>query len=281
MKHQPVVCCFESRRAEEMATLIERNGGSPLTAPSMQEIPIEDNPEALSFITQAIEGQFPLLILMTGVGTAALFDVAKVHQLFDPLIAAMQSMDIIVRGPKPVPVLSNAGLKFAIKAPEPNTWRELLQSMDEAAESEPERFRLSGRRIAIQEYGLPNNRLYEELRSRGALVTRVPVYRWALPDDTTPLESAIRKIVDNNVDILMFTSANQVSNVLSVAESLSLDSAFRTACGRTMVASIGPTCSEALTDQGFRVEFEASPPKMGQMVRGSIMHWRENCEAPR
>ena len=106
-------------------------------------------------------------------------------------------------------------------------------------------------------------------------MTPVPVYRWALPEDTTPLETALQETAAGNVDILLFTSANQVSNVLAVSEQLGkLAEILASLENRTQVASIGPTCSEALTDNGFPVHFEASPPKMGQLVRGAIEAWR-------
>ena len=270
---QPLVCSFESRRATEMKALIERHGGHALSAPSMQEIAIDENPEAIEFIRRAIADEFPVVILMTGVGTDALFDVARSQNQYEELLQAFHRAHLVVRGPKPASALAKAGLKYAIKAPEPNTWRELLQSLDLADKSADSGIKLQGCQIAVQEYGLPNQQFYEALNQRGAVITRVPVYRWALPDDLEPLQNCIHQIVRGEADLLMFTSANQVSNVLLVAEQLGLDVKFRDACSDVMLASIGPTCSEALKEQGFRVDYEASPPKMGPMVRGALQAW--------
>ena len=41
------VVSFESRRAKEMAELIRRYGGEPVTAPSMREVPLSENRAAL------------------------------------------------------------------------------------------------------------------------------------------------------------------------------------------------------------------------------------------
>src|SRR3954449_8382610 len=41
------VVSFESRRATEMAAIIESYGGRPRVAPSMREVPLEQNAEAL------------------------------------------------------------------------------------------------------------------------------------------------------------------------------------------------------------------------------------------
>ena len=79
-----------------------------------------------------------------------------------------------------------------VTAPEPNTWREVLAALDGAQHE----FSLDGRRVAVQEYGASNPDLLAGLEARGARVTRVPVYQWALPDDLAPLEAGARAIVD-------------------------------------------------------------------------------------
>src|SRR5579864_6066069 len=43
------VLSLESRRGAEMAKLIESNGGEAVVAPSMREVPLETNTEALEF----------------------------------------------------------------------------------------------------------------------------------------------------------------------------------------------------------------------------------------
>src|SRR5437588_817277 len=120
------VCAFESRMQSEMHALVERQGGIATIAPSMREVPIEENPAA----------------------------------------------------------------------------------------------------VAVQEYGEPNPELYEALAQRHAEVVRVPVYRWALPEDTGPLLSAIRTTIAGQFDVLIFTSAQQLRNVLTVAESAGLRDAW-------------------------------------------------------
>lgn len=268
MNRTPVVCSFESRRSEDMSALIERHGGVPVLAPSMREIPVDHNPVAVDFIQRAIRGEFDVLVLLTGVGTTALFDVAHSQGLYESLRDVLPNMTVVVRGPKPAAVLQNAGLRYNLKAPEPNTWRELLSALDQAHLLRP------GVRIAVQEYGVANQRLYDELQLHGAQVTAVPVYRWELPEDTGPLESAIAQIVAGQIDIVLLTSANQITSALTVAARKCGVKPLVQAVNAHFVGSVGPTCSEALRDQGIEVDFEASPPKMGPLVRGAIAAWR-------
>ena len=122
----------------------------------------------------------------------------------------------------------------------------------------------------MQEYGEVNEALYAALRRRGALVTPVTVYRWALPEDTGPLQAAVSEAATAPFDLLLFTSAQQVRHVLQVAAGLGLEDAWRAASARSVVASIGPTCSEALREAGLKVDLEPSHPKMGTLVREAV-----------
>jgi len=150
-----------------------------------------------------------------------------------------------------------------LMAPEPNTWRELLAALD-AKKSELD---LRGQRVAVQEYGASNPELLSGLEGRGARVTSVPVYRWALPEDLEPLRSAIRTLAQGEVDVALFTTATQLVHLLQVAASMQLEAQVRDALRRTVVASIGPTTSDELRSEGIDVDLEASHPKMGFLVR--------------
>ena len=155
-----------------------------------------------------------------------------------------------------------------VAAPEPNTWRELLAALDakvagglQASES------LIGLKIAVQEYGVSNTDLLHGLEARGAQVTRVPVYRWALPDDLEPLRSAVTSIAGGELDVAIFTTSRQIVHLMEVAASMRQDEAVRDGLRRMVVASIGPTTTDELRNQGVAVDLEASHPKMGFLVR--------------
>ena len=124
------VVSFESRRAKEMAELIRRYGGEPFVAPSMREIPLHENPAALSLLTELESGKFDLLILMTGVGTKTLNEVLLTRYSEERIKAALQKVKLVARGPKPVAALKDLSLQPALVVPEPNTWREILASLD-------------------------------------------------------------------------------------------------------------------------------------------------------
>jgi uroporphyrinogen-III synthase len=258
------VLALESRRAREMATLISAYGGEPIIAPAMREVPIEQNVEALATIDAIVANEFDLVILLTGVGTRALLDlIEKFRGSKDAFVSALRRTKIACRGPKPAAVMRDLRVPIWLVAPEPNTWRELMVLIDHRHKDLP----LQGRRVAVQEYGVQNPELIAALRQRGAQVTRVPVYRWALPEDLGPLRSAVRSIAKAEIDVVLFTTATQVVHLLQVAREMGDEEALRAGLRLVVVGSIGPTTSEELREQGIEVDMEPSHPKMGILVR--------------
>jgi len=256
------VLSLESRRASEMAKLIETYGGTATVAPSMREIPLESNKEAQAFTRALLAHGFDMVILLTGVGTRALTRVAETVCTRDELVDALQRVPIIARGPKPVAALKELGVRVTLAVPEPNTWRELLAALDTSRETLP----LEGKRVAVQEYGAPNPELLAGLAARGAQVTQVPVYEWALPEDTRPLRNAVAAIAGGEVDVVLFTTSIQVIHLLKIAAEMNLQEAVEKAFTRIVVASIGPVTSEELRAHGISADFEPSHPKMGLLV---------------
>jgi uroporphyrinogen-III synthase len=244
----------------EMAGLISRYGGVPLVAPSMREVPLQDNADALRFGDDLLAGRVDMVILLTGVGTRTLIEVLRTRWPLDAIKAALDRAGLVARGPKPLAALKELGLSVGIAVPEPNTWRDILQALDAA---QP----LAGLRIAVQEYGATNADFLEALRTRGAQVTRVPVYRWALPEDLNPLRRVLDAILAGQVEVLVITNAVQVDHLLWILEQGGQVEEFRQAVSRMVVASVGPTASERLRSRDLPVDLEPSHPKMGTLVK--------------
>jgi uroporphyrinogen-III synthase len=231
-------------------------------APALKEVPLEANVEALEFANHLQQGHFDMVIFLTGVGARLLYRVIDEKQSGDTFLAALRSVLTVVRGPKPSAVLREWQVPIGISVPEPNTWRELLAAI--AGRSE--------KRVALQEYGRPNPELLAGLEAQGRTVTRVRVYSWALPDDTQPLREALTRLLAGNFQIALFTTSVQIEHFLEFAQQQGqLDDAKR-ALSQLMIASIGPTCSEALRASGIEPALEPSHPKMGILVREAALH---------
>jgi uroporphyrinogen-III synthase len=260
------VLALESRRAPELSKLISNYGGLPTVAPAMQEVPLESNGEALAFAARLFAGEFDIVIFLTGVGARTLLGVVETAYKRDEYVAALKRIKVVARGPKPIAALREVGITPALIVPEPNTWRELLGTLDDATQSAVE-MRLDGARVAVQEYGVSNPELLDGLEKRGARVTRVPVYQWALPDDQAPLRAAIQSLAQAQMDVVLFTTSVQAVHLFQVAKAMNLEKEMRTGLERAMVASIGPTTSKELSRVRIRVDLEPSHPKMGFLVK--------------
>lgn len=229
----------------------------------MREVPLEDSREAVDFANRLLAGQVDAMILLTGVGTQQFVNQVERHVGRERLLDALSDIPTIVRGPKPTATLKKLGITPTHRAPEPNTWREVLGLLDQAMP-------VANMRVGLQEYGVTNPSLIAGLEARGAVVDRVRVYQWSLPEDTAPLKKNIERLLSGSVDLVIFTSAQQVENLLSVAAEQEQEGPLREALDEVVIASIGPTTSERLRQQDLSVDMEASHPTMGRLVQEAV-----------
>ena len=255
------VTSFESRRCEEMKKLISYHGGVPRVAPSMREIPDLSNPHVVRFADDLFSGSIDLLVLMTGVGTRILSDIVIAESGEKKYVDALCATTILVRGPKPVAALRKFGIKPDITVSEPNTWRDILSTLDQRDMS------LEDLVVYVQEYGVSNEEFLASLEKRGACVRRIPIYRWALPENLGPMRDAVRSVSEGQEDCLLFTSSRQVSNLFEVAAGEGYGDDFIEGMKKALICSIGPTTTETLRENGISVDYEPDSPKMGNLVR--------------
>lgn len=257
------VLSLESRRSQEMGLLIANNGGQATVVASTREVPSGPNAEESEFALGLIQGQFQVVIFMTGVGTRALAQAIEPSCSRERLVAALSKITVVAQGPKPVAALREFGVPVTLRVPEPNTWREILQALDQNAETIP----LKGSHVAMQEHGVPSRELYAGLAERGAQVFPVPVYKWAPPQNTTPLREAIRDLALRKFDVVLFTSSVQVHHLFRFADEMGQHPEAVSGLRRAVVGSIGPVTSETLREYGITPDLEPSHPKMGFLVK--------------
>jgi uroporphyrinogen-III synthase len=265
------VLALESRHAKEISKLIASYGGVPTIAPAMREVSIE-SPEALRFAKDLLAGKFDMVIFLTGAGTRALVSAVEGPYTREQLTEALERVVVVARGVKPVSALRELGICPAVVAPEPNTWREVLRVLDdEIGASHP----IKGLQIAVQEYGVPSKELLAGLRERGANVTTIPVYQWSLPEDIAPLRQAAISIAAGELDVILLTSAMQVTHLFQIGAELKIEEEVRHGLEHMIIASIGPSTSERLRSLGLQPDLEASHPRMGFLVKEAAEHSAE------
>src|SRR5215831_7024014 len=256
------VLALESRYPKEIRRLIVSHGGQPIIAPALREVRLFPNAQASAFVSGLAEKQFDMAIFLTGAGIRALVSSSEGICSPEYFASSLQHAKVVARGPKPAGALAEIGVKPDLIAPEPNTWREILRVIDE-------RLGVGGlrdTRIAVQEYGVPCPELLTGLRERGASVTRVPVYRWALPEDLAPLQDAARMLAEGEIDVVLLTAAVQAAHLLQIAAEIGIEDTLRMAVERIVIASVGPTTTEQMAALGLHVDMQASRPRMGALV---------------
>lgn len=256
------VLSLESRRSEEMATLILKYGGVPTVAPSMREQKLDLTAALAQFERDLLRGDIHALACMTGVGTRLFLRELAAR---DPQhLQTLRDVPLLARGSKPMNALKEFGLSGQ-SVTRPHTWQEVLEGLLSTLQR--------GQHAVILEYGEATPvAMLRELGYAGIRVTSVPVYRCAFPVDTGPLAQAVRDVVLGGPDILLLSSGTQALHFLKYAEKMGLLQETRAALNRLVLVSIGPACSEAAADLGLRIDLEANPHKMGILVRTAAEH---------
>jgi uroporphyrinogen-III synthase len=250
-----------------MSRLVEKQGGQALSAPSMKEVPLAAQQQALAFCDVLSRRECDILVLLTGVGARLLHDALRTRLDGPPLDEYFADLHIYCRGPKPLAVCKEFGWVPAGVAPEPNTSAELLELI---ARQEA----LAGKRVFVQEYGRSSPELQRGLEAQGAEVRSIGVYAWTLPDDTGPLERAVQVLCEGQADAIAFTSAQQLEHLLMIARTLGLEEALIERLKRdVVVASIGPVTTEALLGHGITPTTTPEHPKMGQLISHLAREW--------
>jgi uroporphyrinogen-III synthase len=252
------VAILEARLGRQLVELVEKHGGRPFHAPALAEVPDVDR-GTIARLVADIEARPPrVAIFQTGVGTRALFEATDALGLTGRLLALLAKITVAVRGPKPTAVLRARGVRMDLSARDPYTTAEVLESLAQTP--------LAGERVVVQRYGVTNVELEDVLKSRGAQVIEIPVYRWSLPENTRPMVDLMDALEARRIDAVAFTNAAQVYNLFDLAATLGRADAVRTGLNHTVVASVGPVSSHALRKFGVSVGLEASPPKLGPLM---------------
>jgi uroporphyrinogen-III synthase len=126
---------------------------------------------------------------------------------------------------------------------------------------------LEGKRIAVQLHGEPLPDVVQTLQLAGAEVIEVPVYRWVLPEDVTPLRRLIQAASVADLDAVAFTSAPAAASFLRAADEQGCGRDVRTALrGPVVTACVGPVTAGPFQREDIPV-IQPSRSRLGALVR--------------
>lgn len=253
-----VIAITEARRAKEMAEHIAKLGGIPVIASALREVPSEEAVSVRGGIRRISAGEMDWVIFLTGVGARAVLRTAEGMGCGASFLASLGHLRVAARGPKPIAVLREAGVRVDVVPKDP-TSEGLLETL--------RAYDLSGKRVAVQLYGEPNVSLREGLERQGARVFEMQPYTWELPIDQAPLERLIRQVGERSVDAVAFTSAVQVDHLFMVAARLGLVESLRESLAtHVAVAAVGEVTRRAIAAHGLSPHIVPPTPTMGALV---------------
>ena len=255
--------------SSELARLVERHGGVPVCVPAVREareLDI-DLPTADRLISAIVMGNYDFVVFMTGVAVSLLFDLAEQLGRRADLVVGLSRVTTVCRGPKPTAALRGFGVTPTLTARSAFTSAEVIDVFATVA--------LEQRRVLLFHYGERSDSLAETLLARQAIVDEHWLYRWRLPEDTSPIEGLISSLLRGDVDALAITCQIQFRHLFQIAERLGFErDLVQVLNERVVVAAVGPTCHAILQVHGVEVDVMPDHPKMGPLIV-SLMRYLE------
>lgn len=259
------VAVTADRRAEEQVALLERRGAETVLGPTVRTVPLVESEQLVSAIESLIAKPPEVVVLLTGIGTRALFAAAEGVGGDVELAAALAGSTVIARGPKAAGAGTTAGLDIAWHAPSERS-SEILEHLRDRA--------LAGARIAVQRDGQSRAELADGLAALGADAIDLPVYRWELPEDVRPGTRLVELIVNGEIDVVTFTSSPAVRHLVAIAADAGLREALLHAlAARVVAACVGPVCAETAIDLGIPSPVSPQRARLGAMVQALVAHF--------
>jgi len=254
------IASFESRRSKEIGKLIEYHGGIAHIAESVVEIPSKSSKEIEDLCKKLKNNEIDIIIFLTGFGTKLLLENLERRLGTKPAKRLLNKTTVIGRGIKSRSALRNFGVTPLYSKPVPNTWQEIVKVL-------ADKNLLKNKYVAIQEYSKKNNNLVRNLKSNRAGVLSIPVYKSALPPDTSLLENLVNNMIKGQIDICLFTSSQQVANIFRFAKKLNKNDQLLRSFKNIVIGSVGSNTTLALTSHGIKADYEPEVMRMGNLVR--------------
>ncbi|GAA1661061.1 uroporphyrinogen-III synthase [Kribbella alba] len=225
------------RRADDLIASFERRGAKVLHAPTLQITPVSDDHALIEATRRVIANPPDDVIVTTAVGFRGWVEAADTAGLAADLLGTLEQSRLLARGPKARGAIRAAGLVEHWSARSETTAEVVDWLRDQG---------VVGRKIVVQLHGLSDPALQDALRSAGASVRGLEVYRWGPAPDPAVVERVIGLICTGNVDAVVHTSAPGAQALLDAAALTghydALVTALRT--GRVLNACVGPVTAQ-------------------------------------
>jgi uroporphyrinogen-III synthase len=274
------VAITASRRASELAHIVESFGGKPYIAPTIGIEADLKKPrkDVLQFLNKVIEGDMDYVIFMTAPGVFSLISIANILGLEEKLVQSLMHITIVARSLKPKIALKKYGVKIDF-VPEENTAEGVSKLLLDKG--------VIGKKIAILWHGdyprkLKDN-LYKagaesvieastykyslELKKEGASILKSMGFVYVAPDEKKVIR-LIHDIVDGKIGSITFTSPPSARDLVKIAKVNNLSEVLKNSLNtNVVVVAVGPSTRSALEENGIVVHVMPQTFKMGPMIK--------------
>ena len=270
-----------SRRASELAKIVENLGGKPYIAPT---VGIEanlgkPNEAIMEFINKLVKQEADYVIFMTGPGVFSLIELARSIGMEAVLLASLRKVTIVARSAKPQMILRRFGIQVDL-IPQENTLKGILDLLKDKD--------ITGKTIAILWHGEEEStKIKEELykagisniieassyrysfetQKDGASILRSMGFQFLAPNENNVVK-LIEDVISGNIDVITFTSPPSVRDLFKIANIHHMSRSLKDSLNENViVAAVGPSTREALEENGCYVDVMPQMFKMGPMVK--------------
>jgi uroporphyrinogen-III synthase len=273
------VAITASRRALELAHLINTFGGTPYISPTVGiETSMDASKEAADFIKKLVEEKLDYVVFMTGPGVYSLMSAAKKLQLERDLIEALKQVVVIARSLKPKIALAHYGIKTDV-VPEENTADGIIELLKKSSS-------MQGKKIGVLWHGSYFPVLKNEMSAAGAEVFEFSTYSYSLDlkesgakileemgfkyvyPDRAKVIKLIEAINNGLIHAITFTSPPSARDLFKIAEDHKIKEPLLVSLNKNViVVAIGPSTKKALEENKVQVDVMPEMYKMGPMIK--------------
>lgn len=255
------------RRSEEFAAALARRGATVLRAPMLRIVPTGEDAVLEAATQRLVDNPPDDVVVTTAIGFRGWIEAADAHGQAEDLLRVLGSARILARGPKGRGAIRAAGLSEAWSAASETTVEVVEHLVAEG---------VRGRRIAVQQHGLPDEDLLDRLRAAGAELETFQVYRWGPSPDPTSVQRALDAVCAGSADAVAFTSAPGSQAFLDAAEASGRrPDVVRALRGDTVAAAVGPVTAAPLVEAGV-TPLVPDRSRLGALVRALADHLVEH-----
>lgn len=244
------------RKGEDMTKLVQNMGGTALLRPAQGTVFL-DNDALREGLADWIERPPYLVILTTGIGLEALFDMAESMNLGEQFQETLSGSLIAARGYKTFAALKKRGLT-PVARDDDGSSTGLIRGLAG--------LELQGKEVLLQLHGDSAPVLTEWLAASGAVTREILPYRH-IPPEPGELDRLLEEILTGKVDAVAFTSAPQFRFLSQFAkEQGQLEELCQAFEERVLAVSVGRITSAALQEEGIQRIVMPEHERMGSML---------------